>query len=258
MSYCIIIPNYNHTLVIDALIASLGKYQLPVIMVNDGSDDASSALMQSLAQKYSYLTLVEHSHNQGKGAAVQTGLRQALSMGFSHAIQVDADGQHDITDIVKLVELSEQNPQDLISGLPIYNESVPKHRYYARYLTHVWVWIETLSFDIKDTMCGFRVYPLATTLALLNDNKNIGQYMAFDTEIIVRLYWSGVKTTFLPTKVNYPENGVSHFRMWEDNVAISWMHTRLMFGMLKRLPWLLLRKFGKAKPAAKPKNRGQG
>lgn len=245
MSYCIVIPNYNHTLVIDKLLGDLAKYNLPVIMVNDGSDADSRAFMQALAERYSYVMLVSHSHNQGKGAAVQTGLKQADSMGFTHAIQVDADGQHDINDINKLVELSLTQPNQLISGQPIYNESVPKHRYYARYLTHVWVWVETLSFDIKDTMCGFRVYPVAETLGLLAKHGHIGQYMAFDTEIMVRLYWDGVETTFLPTKVNYPENGVSHFRLWEDNVAISWMHTRLVFGMLKRLPQLLLRKLRK-------------
>ncbi|EDM68726.1 glycosyl transferase, group 2 family protein [Moritella sp. PE36] len=243
MSYCIVIPNYNHTVVIDKLLGSLAEFQLPVIMINDGSDADSSAFMQALAERYSYVTLVSHPYNQGKGAAVQTGLKQADSMGFTHAIQVDADGQHDITDINQLVALSQAQPNQLISGRPIYNESVPKHRYYARYLTHVWVWIETLSFDIKDTMCGFRVYPLAETLGLLAKHGTLGHYMAFDTEIMVRLYWDGVETTFLPTKVNYPENGVSHFRLWEDNVAISWMHTRLVFGMLKRLPQLLLRKF---------------
>ncbi|NQZ52407.1 MAG: glycosyltransferase family 2 protein [Moritella sp.] len=243
MSYCIVIPNYNHTVVIDQLLRSLAAFNLPVIMVNDGSDADSSAFMQALADRYSYVTLVSHPYNQGKGAAVQTGLKQADSMGFTHVVQVDADGQHDITDISKLVALSQAQPNQLISGRPIYNESVPKHRYYARYLTHVWVWIETLSFDIKDTMCGFRVYPLAETLGLLAKHGSLGHYMAFDTEIMVRLYWDGVETTFLPTKVNYPENGVSHFRLWEDNVAISWMHTRLVFGMLKRLPQLLLRKF---------------
>ncbi|CED59478.1 Glycosyl transferase, group 2 family protein [Moritella viscosa] len=243
MSYCIVIPNYNHTIVIDKLLGDLAEYKLPVIMINDGSDADSSAFMLGLAEKYSYVTLISHVQNQGKGAAIQTGLKYADSMGFTHAVQVDADGQHNITDINKLVELSQAQPSQLISGQPIYNESVPKHRYYARYLTHVWVWIETLSFDIKDTMCGFRVYPLAETLGLLAKNNNIGEYMAFDTEIMVRLYWDGVNTIFLPTKVNYPENGVSHFRLWEDNVAISWMHTRLFFGMLKRLPQLLLRKF---------------
>lgn len=245
MSYCIVIPNYNHTVVIEQLLADLAEYNLAVIMVNDGSDAESAEYMQVLADKYSYVTLVSHTVNQGKGAAVHTGLKYANTIGFTHAIQVDADGQHNIADIPQLVALSKIQPNQLISGQPIYNESVPKHRYYARYLTHAWVWIETLSFDIKDTMCGFRVYPLAETLGLLTKNNNIGQYMAFDTEIIVRLYWDGVNTTFMPTKVNYPENGVSHFRLWEDNVAISWMHTRLVFGMLKRLPQLLLRKFRK-------------
>lgn len=211
-------------------------------MVNDGSTEQATSLFQQLAQKYTYLTLVEHSVNQGKGAAVQTGLKMAYSQGFTHALQIDADGQHDLNDVDKMLLESKNNPQSLISGKPIYDESVPKHRYYARNITHFWVWIETLSFQIKDTMCGYRVYPLAETIELLSQ-QSIGKRMDFDIEIMVRLYWQKTECRFIPTAVEYPEDGVSHFRAFEDNVLISWMHTKLFFGMLIRVPSLLLRKF---------------
>jgi glycosyltransferase involved in cell wall biosynthesis len=211
-------------------------------MINDGSSEEASTLFYQLTQKYPFLTLVEHSVNQGKGAAVQTGLKEAYGQGFTHALQIDADGQHDLNDVDKMLFESKAHPKALISGKPVYDESVPKHRYYARNITHFWVWVETLSFKIKDTMCGYRVYPLAETIALLS-KQSIGKRMDFDIEIMVRLFWEKIECRFIPTAVEYPEDGVSHFRALEDNVLISWMHTKLFFGMLIRIPSLLLRKF---------------
>ena len=211
-------------------------------MVNDGSDQHTTKLFQQLTEKYSYLTLIEHSVNQGKGAAVQTGLETAYKKGFTHALQIDADGQHDLNDVSKMLLESKSYPQALISGKPVYDDSVPKHRYYARNITHFWVWVETLSFQIKDTMCGYRVYPLTETIALFS-KQSIGKRMDFDIEIMVRLFWQKIECRFIPTAVEYPEDGISHFRAFEDNVLISWMHTKLFFGMLIRIPSLLLRKF---------------
>lgn len=242
MSYCIVIPNYNHTVLLGQLIERLGQFNLPIIMVNDGSEQDATGLFSQLAKQYSYLTVIEHSENQGKGGAVQTGLKAAYQQGFSHALQVDADGQHDLNDVSKLLSESRRFPKALISGQPVYDDSVPKHRYYARKITHFWVWLETLSFAIKDTMCGYRIYPLATTVQLIND-KALGKRMDFDIEVMVKLYWRKVSCRFIPTAVAYPEHGVSHFRALEDNVLISWLHTRLFFGMLLRLPVLLSRKF---------------
>ena len=136
---------------------------------------------------------------------------------------------------------SAEHPDAVISGCPVYDQSVPKGRLYGRYLTHVWVWINTLSLQIRDSMCGFRVYPLAATLALLN-RAQIGRRMDFDVEILVRLHWQGVPIRNRPTRVIYPEDGVSHFQLWRDNARISKMHARLFFGMLLRMPQLLWRK----------------
>lgn len=173
-----------------------------------------------------------------------SGLREAARLGYSHGLQVDADGQHFLDDVPRLLAEAHSHPHEIISGQPIYDDSVPKSRLYSRYITHVWVWIETLSLSIRDSMCGFRVYPIAEVLSLA-DRVALGQRMDFDTEIMVRLYWEGTASRFVPTKVIYPENGVSHFDVWRDNLRISWMHTRLFLSMLPRMPSLIARRFNR-------------
>lgn len=235
MNPCLLIPCYNHAGQLAAVLGRLAEFKLPCLLVDDGSEPVAAAALDALAARYPWVSLLRHSHNQGKGGAVMTGLRRAHELGFSHALQVDADGQHDLTDLPALLAEARQHPAALVSGRPLYDDSVPKGRLYGRYITHVWVWIETLSFAIKDSMCGFRVYPLASTCALL-ERVALGRRMDFDTEVMVRLHWAGVPMRFVPTRVIYPVDGRSHFRLFRDNLDISWMHTRLVC----RLLWDLL------------------
>ncbi|MFY8328025.1 glycosyltransferase family 2 protein [Pseudoalteromonas sp. ZZD1] len=240
--YGFVIPNYNHHLVIHDTIAALVSFNLPIILVDDGSNQQTQTVLEDVEREFALVTLVRRKQNGGKGAAVQTGLAHAHQAGWSHAIQVDADGQHDLNDVEQLIARSKFAPSALVSGQPVYDDSISKGRYYGRFITHFWVYIETLSFKIKDTMCGFRVYPL-DAYAQLIDNTRLGNKMDFDIEVMVKLYWQGTPVEFIKTKVLYPENGVSHFNVWEDNVLISKMHTRLFFGMLVRLPQLIANKF---------------
>jgi hypothetical protein len=129
----------------------------------------------------------------------------------------------------------------VVTGVPVYDASVPRGRRAARWLTHTWVWINTLSMQIRDALCGFRVYPLAPVVTLI-DATPIGRRMDFDPEVLVRLHWRGVPVLGVRTRVRYPRDGVSHFRPWHDNVLISRMHARLFLGMLWRSPLLLWRK----------------
>ncbi|WP_406662859.1 glycosyltransferase [Gallaecimonas sp. GXIMD1310] len=239
---CLVVPVYNHGPAASRTLPKLVATGLPIIVVDDGSTAEHGAMLDRIAAQYPSITLVRHRENKGKGGAVITGLRSALAAGFSHGFQVDADGQHALDDIPRFLAAAEQAPDTLVAGMPAYDASVPKGRLYGRYVTHVWVWIETLSLTIKDAMCGFRVYPLAATVALF-DRVNLGQRMDFDIEVLVRLFWSGMNIEQLKTKVIYPEDGSSHFQAWRDNWLISKMHTRLFFGMLPRLPKLLARHF---------------
>ncbi|MGB9189844.1 glycosyltransferase family 2 protein [Acinetobacter sp.] len=241
MQHCFVIPVYNHPHYIEALVTHLDQFQMPIILVNDGSDAACTQLLHDIAAQHSLVDLVEHTHNQGKGQAVITGLRHAHKLGFSHALQLDADGQHDWQDVAKFLQISQQHPDAMVIGQPVFDASVPKKRLYGRYATHIWVWINSLSLDIKDSMCGFRVYPLAPTIQVL-DSAKFQPRMGFDSEILVRLKWANVFFINVPTKVIYPEDGISHFNAWRDNWGMSQTHAKLLGGMLIRLPQLLRQK----------------
>ncbi|ANI31761.1 acyltransferase [Yersinia entomophaga] len=238
---CVVIPCYNHGAMMNDVLARLAPFGLHCFIIDDGSEPATQQILQQLAGTHSGITLVRLPCNQGKGVAVLTGFTVAAEAGYSHVLQVDADGQHCIEDIPEMLKQSQRYPDMLISGRPIYDQSVPKSRLYGRYITHVWVWIETLSLSLKDSMCGFRVYPLAPVIALMAQYP-LGKRMDFDTEIMVRLYWQGIDSRFVPTRVTYPADGLSHFDALRDNLRISWMHTRLFLGMLRRLPQLLTRR----------------
>lgn len=241
----IVVPVYNHERAVGPLLTRLRAHGQPCLLVDDGSEPGCAAVLRALAAADpAGVSLLRLPANQGKGSAVMAGLREAGRRGHSHVLQIDADGQHDAGDVPAFLAAAAAEPGAVINGRPVYDASVPRGRLYGRYATHVWVWINTLSLDIVDSMCGFRVYPLAPTLRLL-DTASIGRRMDFDTEILVRLHWDGVPVRNLATKVSYPSDGVSHFDLWRDNVRISAMHTRLFFGMLWRLPRLLWRKRGR-------------
>ncbi|CAH0533973.1 Lipid A biosynthesis lauroyltransferase [Vibrio stylophorae] len=238
---CFLIPCYNHGKTLAPLLEQLAPFGHSVMIVDDGSDLATQQYIDALAN-LPRVQILRLPYNQGKGGAVIAGMRALAEQGFSHAIQIDADGQHNLADLPALLSASEQAPQALISGKPIYDQSVPKARLYGRYVTHVWVWIETLGLHIKDSMCGFRSYPLNACIAVLNQ-RSIGQRMDFDTELMVRLDWLNVPVRFIDTRVHYPQDGLSHFDALRDNLRISWMHTKLCCGMLIRAPRLIARHF---------------
>lgn len=237
-----VIPVYNHPDTIGRVVDDVLAQGLHCVVVDDGSESGCEAVLQRLAaQRAGRVMLLRLAVNQGKGGAMMAGLREARRLGHSHALQIDADGQHDTGDLPRFLALARAQPQSLICGCPVYDASVPKSRLYARYLTHVWVWINTLSLAIRDSMCGFRVYPLDAVVPLI-DQVRIGRRMDFDVEVLVRLYWRGLRIVNVPTRVRYPADGISHFRAVLDNVLISRMHARLFAGMLLRAPQLLWRR----------------
>ena len=242
-SACVVIPVYDHEHAIATVVDSIRSQGLPILLVDDGSHEACARELQRLAELPG-VSLFRLPVNRGKGAAVCTGLLAAQAQGFTHAVQIDADGQHTLTDVRKFVEEARAYPSSVICGRPVFDSSIPRTRFYGRYLTHGMVWVETLSFEIMDSMCGFRVYPLASTIELLH-RGGVGSRMDFDTEILVRLHWRAAPMRWLATRVSYPLDGVSHFRMFFDNARMTFLHIRLTVGMLLRLPLLIGRRLGR-------------
>jgi glycosyltransferase involved in cell wall biosynthesis len=235
-----LIPLYNHGTTLAPLLSRLAVYKLPVIIIDDGSNGETKQLLAQALAAFPFAAALTLEKNCGKGAAVMAGIQKAHEMGLSHVLQIDADGQHDSDRARFFLDASEKQAEAAICAYPEYDEDAPALRSKGRNIANTWAKIVTLSGTIVDSLCGFRVYPVEKTLAIIK-RCFLDKRMGFDPEILVRLYWAGVPLVFYSVKVSYPPDGISNFHMVSDNVRISWTFTRLFFGMLLRLPLLIFR-----------------
>jgi len=223
---CAVVPVYDHAAPLRGVVERLHHDFDVVFVVDDGSGTAVRDVCDALASE-GLARIMRHETNRGKGAAVKTGLAEALREGFTHALQVDADGQHDLTRVAAFLEAGRANPDALVLAEPIYDDTAPTARRVARRITTFWVALEVGSRTlVKDAMIGFRLYPVAATLAA----GVRGDRMTFDIEIVVRMARAGTPIVNRPVNVRYfraEDGGVSHIRPWRDNLAFSLMHTRL-------------------------------
>lgn len=235
-----LIPVYDHHEVIGRVVEGLLARRIPVLLVDDGSHALCAGVLREIAKRDPNVALLTLERNSGKGAACIRGITWAHAQEFTHVIQIDADGQHDLQDLESLVAAARSHPGAIVCGHPVYDESVPKSRLYGRTITNFWVHVNTLDRTVKDAMCGFRVYPIGLLMPLLHAVGSLR--MGFDAEILVRTLWAGIPVENVPVRVTYPADGVSHFRMVRDNIAISLMHARLFCAMIVRIPMLLRRR----------------
>lgn len=230
----VFVPIFNHFREFSAfaprLIAAVPA-GTPILLVDDGSRAEDAAAIAEFCRSRNF-ALLRHETNRGKGAAMKTALVHAAQNGFSHALQIDADGQHDAGDIPRFLAAARAEPLAIINGAPIYDASAPRSRTLGRKITNFWVALETRSRAIADAMCGFRVYPVAELAArgVLERLNCAG--MEGDIESIVRAFRAGIPVKNLSTKVVYPSGGTSHFRMFSDNLRLSRLHARLFLQSL--------------------------
>ena len=233
-SPCAIIPTYDNPDTVGPVVERVRTWLQDVIVVDDGSRQRGRRSVEALTA-LTGVRVHRRGRNGGKGAAVKDGFRIAHGLNFTHALQVDADGQHELEDIPLFLAAARAHPRALILGAPLFDASAPTVRRIGRQITRFWTNIETFGKRvIEDPMCGFRVYPLGAAIAA--DAK--GNAMDFDPEIAVLLVWRNVPVVNLPTRIRYlpgEAGGVSHFRKVRDNALTSWMHTRLVFGAILRL-----------------------
>ena len=231
VSACVLIPSYNHVTALERLLPRVLETGMTVLVVNDGSTDGTSDMLRSLSGRVSNLAVIDSIANRGKGAAVTAGFHYAKSLGFTHAVQIDADGQHPVDSIETFVRAAHENPKALILGSPEFDSSAPRVRVWGRKITTLLVWMQTRGRFIEDALCGFRMYPLGAACALLHD-RSVGERMDFDPEILVRLVWQGTPIVNIAVPVCYPIDGVSHFRYIKDNLLITSLHLRLLIESL--------------------------
>jgi glycosyltransferase involved in cell wall biosynthesis len=245
-SRLVLIPSYNTGPRLVETVREARRFWAPVWVVLDGSTDGSEAALRRFAENDPSIRILALRRNQGKGAAVLHGLRAAAVQGFTHALTMDADGQHPASRIPDFMAASEAHPEAMVLGVPVFDESAPRLRVGGRKVSNWWANLETLSAGIGDSLFGFRVYPIRPLIEVMERGRWMRRF-DFDPEAAVRLCWRGVRPINLPAPVRYfrpEEGGVSHFHYLRDNTLLTWMHTRLMLGFLARLPALLWRRYG--------------
>lgn len=242
-THLVLIPSYNSGAQAVATARAARAMWDPVLVVVDGSTDGSDRALAALAASDPGLRVEVLSRNGGKGAAVLHGLRLAAAEGFTHALVMDADGQHPAGSIAGFMQASLARPDALVLGVPQFGPEAPLLRVRGRRVSNWWAGLETLWAGIADSLFGFRVYPIPPLLRIMERTRGMRGY-DFDAEAAVRLCWAGLPLVNLPAPVRYlraEEGGVSHFRYGRDNLVLTRMHVRLMLGFLARLPRLVRR-----------------
>ncbi len=235
MRPCLLIPIYEHKDTIGAVLRALRSLELPAIVVDDGSDIATRRVLAALAGELPWVEIARLERNRGRGAALRHGYLRAAERGFSHVVQLDADGQHDPRDVPHFLEAARRQPDAMVLGAPLFDENAPTSRVFGRQLSRVIVWAETLTRAVSDPLCGFRCLPLGPTVKLIR-RVRLGDRMEFDPELVVRLVWDGVPVVNVPTRVRYFADGLSHFDLVGDNVRIAWTYVRLAAALLRGVP----------------------
>jgi glycosyltransferase involved in cell wall biosynthesis len=243
-THVVLIPSYNPGGKVFETVRAAREQWEPVWVVVDGSTDGTAAGLQEMALRDPGLRVLVRTKNGGKGAAVLDGLTAASTLGFTHVLTMDSDGQHPADRIAAFMADSAAHPEAMILGEPVFDTSAPSIRVKGRKISNWWANLETLWSGIHDSLFGFRVYPIAPLLRLMSSSLWMRRF-DFDVEAVVRLSWAGVPARNLPAQVKYftaAEGGVSHFHYGRDNVLLSSMHARLFTGFLLRLPFLLVRR----------------
>lgn len=246
----VLIPSYNTGPRVLQTVREARAAWTPVWVVIDGSTDGTDALLRAEAGRDPGLEVIVLPRNGGKGGAVLHGLREAARRGFTHALTMDADGQHPAASIAAMMAASRAAPEAMILGRPVFGPEAPPLRVQGRRISNWLAQVETAGGGIGDCLFGFRVYPVAPLVAVMERHRGMRGF-DFDPEAAVRLRWRGVPAVNLPVPCRYlskEEGGVSHFHYARDNLLLTWMHTRLVLGMLPRLPALLWRRRGPPPP----------
>jgi glycosyltransferase involved in cell wall biosynthesis len=243
-THLVLIPSYNPGDKVFATVRAALEQWAPVWVIVDGSTDQSEIRLSQMAAGNTALRILILPKNQGKGAAVLHGTRAAQAAGFTHVLTMDSDGQHPAQSIPIFMHASQAAPAAMILGNPVFDASAPRLRVRGRKISNWWANLETLWAGIGDSLFGFRVYPAAALIGVMRAQLWMRRF-DFDVEAVVRLSWRGIEPINLPAAVRYfsaAEGGVSHFNYWRDNVLLTWMHFRLFWGFVLRLPLLAQRR----------------
>lgn len=222
----ILTPTFNNAATLAGILARLRPLSLPLFVINDGATDETALILQRVAHDWPEIRILTHSQNRGKAAALHTGFAAAAAAGFTHALTVDTDGQHDPEQAPLLLEMARANPRALVLGARPWNpEGCPPRSTMGRRVSNALLRWES-GARVSDSQTGYRVYPLALMRAIA---CRTGRF-SFETEVIARARWAGFQVMQTPIDSRYlpPETRVSHFKPFADSMRALLLHLLLL------------------------------
>lgn len=237
---CAIIPVYNNAATIGEVVLRCRNFIEPdLLVVSDGSTDGSDDLARRAGAE-----VISVPENLGKGRAILTGLKEAETRGYTHAVVIDADGQHLPEEIPRMIDAAWKSPDRIwVGARRMGKDSTPGSSRIGRTISNFWATINSWQV-CRDAQSGFRIYPVKETLSL--NCREPG--FTFEMEVLIRASWSGIKIGHMDIDVVYPtEERVSHFDMRRDNARFTWISFKMFWGMVVRIPMILYRKIARSK-----------
>jgi glycosyltransferase involved in cell wall biosynthesis len=221
MAVCILIPAYDAELTIGPVAAECAGLGYPVVVVDDGSCDATAGIVAGQPG----VTLLTHDRNRGKGGALRTGFQWALEHGFDTVVTIDADGQHDVSAIPRLVAAAAAGSVDIMiaSRFGQFAEMAGLRKVWNRF--GVWCMRQRTGFEISDSQSGFRCYSgrLLRSLSFAADGYDL------EMEILMKAWRGGFSIGSLPVPARVADGrSTSHFRPVRDTWNICMTFLRYM------------------------------
>lgn len=217
-SYAVVIPAYNEAATIRDVVERSLKLDLPIIVVDDGSVDETSAELQGLP-----ITLLRNEPNAGKAASLWRGMQYALQQEADGVITLDGDGQHQPEDIPRFIDAAQAHPRRIVIGSRLHDrETIPAKRYYANRFANFWIaWASGM--PMEDSQSGFRLYP-SELLQDLSISTSRDHSFVFESEIIIEAGWRGIGVYNIEIPAIYgAEMRPSHFQSVRDILRITKM-----------------------------------
>ncbi len=203
----VLIPAHNSFNFLGKLIPEVKKYSSDILVVDDGSTDATSEMAES-----SGVHILRHFSNRGKGAALKTGFEYMLREGFDVVLTLDSDGQHDPQYIPEFLKAYNDTQGDLIIGSRIHDKAdMPWDRRFSNWTTSHLISL-LLRAKIEDIQSGYRLYSrrILETIHLESDRFEL------ETEVVIKAVQSGMTPHFIPIKVEYGYGFPSHMSRFSD------------------------------------------
>jgi len=231
----VLIPVYNNAATVGGVVRGCLAVIPDVVAIADGSTDGSDEAARAAGAKVERIAI-----NSGKGAAIRRGLEVAHGAGYTHAVVIDADGQHPPEEIRRLLAVAAEDEARIWIGVRRMRvDGTPAASRRGRAISNFWATLNGWQ-RCRDVQSGLRVYPVEAVRALRCDEPRF----AFEMEVLVRASWAGMRLGHIEVDVHYPppEERVTHFDMRRDNLRFTWLSFKLFWGMVARIPLLIWRR----------------